>query len=98
MVSPSPSPETFKDDNDDFDDDDDDDDEDEDASSPSDDEMIVWVTYPLSLVTKKGSSFGYESSHVHRERVSKWDFCQGECSYSLRDIVRILVSFLLFLF
>ena len=57
MVSPSPSPETFKDDNDDFDDDDDDDDEDEDASSPSVDKMSTWYTYPLSLVTKKKSSF-----------------------------------------
>jgi len=28
--------------------------EDVDASSSSDDEMTVWVTYPLSFVTKKG--------------------------------------------
>ena len=29
----------------------------EDASSPSDDEMSTWCTYPLSLMTKRGSSF-----------------------------------------
>ena len=39
------------------------DEDDGDASSPSDDEMSTWHSYPLSLVTKKGSSFGYESSH-----------------------------------
>ena len=54
MVSPSPSSEASEDDNDDSgDDDDDDEDEDEDASSPSDDKMSTWYTYPLSLVTKK---------------------------------------------
>ena len=41
-----------------------DDDEDGDASSPSDDKMSTWYTYPLSLVTKRGSSFGYKSSHT----------------------------------
>ena len=41
-----------------------DDEDDGDASSPSDDEMSTWHSYPLSLVTKKGSSFGYESSHT----------------------------------
>ena len=49
------------------DDDDDDDSEDEDngnASSPSDDEMSTWHSYPLSFVTKRGSSFDYESSHT----------------------------------
>ena len=41
-----------------------DDKEDEDASSSSDDKMSSWHSYPLSvLVTKRGSSFGYESSH-----------------------------------
>ena len=35
----------------------DDADEDEDASSPSDDEIYASCTYPLSLMTKKGSSF-----------------------------------------
>ena len=35
----------------------DDADEDDDVSSPSDDEMSTWCTYPLSLVTKRDSSF-----------------------------------------
>ena len=35
----------------------DDADEDNGASSPGDDEMSTWCTYPLSLVTKMGSSF-----------------------------------------
>ena len=40
-----------------------DDKDDEDASSSSDDKMSSWHSYPLSLVTKRGSGFGYESSH-----------------------------------
>ena len=36
------------------------------------------MTYPLSFVTKRGSSFGYESSHVLRGRVSIGDiFVRG---------------------
>ena len=36
------------------------------------------MTYPLSFMTKKGSSFGYESSHVLRGRVSVGDiFVRG---------------------
>ena len=54
----SPSLEASKDEDDDGDSDDDDDDKDKDASSSGDDEMTAWVTYPLSFVTKKGSSFG----------------------------------------
>ena len=73
--SPSPSPEALEDEDDDGDFDDDDDDKDDDASSPSDYKMTAWVTCPLSFVTKRGSSFGYESSHVHRGRVSIGDFC-----------------------
>ena len=46
---------------DDGDDDDASDDDDGDASFI--DEMSTWHSYTLSLVTKKGSSFGYESSH-----------------------------------
>ena len=46
---------------DDGDDDDASNNDDEDASSA--DEMSTWYSYPLSFVTKKGSSFGYESSH-----------------------------------
>ena len=40
------------------------DDDDGDASSSSTDEMSTWHSYPLSLVIKRGSSFGYESSHT----------------------------------
>ena len=32
-------------------------DEDDSANSPSDDEMSTWYTYPLSFMTKRGSSF-----------------------------------------
>ena len=32
------------------------------------------MTYPLSFVTKKGSNFGYENSHVLKGRVSIGDF------------------------
>ena len=39
-----------------FEDDDDDDGDDDGASSS--DEMSTWHSYPLSLVTKRGSSFG----------------------------------------
>ena len=45
------------------DDSDDDDDEDGDASFSSFDEISTWHSYPLSLVTKKESSFGYKSNH-----------------------------------
>ena len=60
VASLSSSWEAFEDEDDDGDSDDDD--EDEDASSSGDDEMTAWVTCPLSFMTKKGSSFGYESS------------------------------------
>ena len=50
-----------KDDGDGDDDDASEEDDDEDASST--DEMSTWHSYPLSLVTKRESSFGYESSH-----------------------------------
>ena len=40
-----------------------DDEDDGDACSPSDDEMSTWHSYHLSLMTKRGSGFGYESSH-----------------------------------
>ena len=56
IESPSPSPEASEDEDDG--DSNDDDEEDKDASSPSDDEMTTCFTYPLSFVTKKGSSFG----------------------------------------
>ena len=47
IESSFPSPEASEDD------DDDDEDENEDASSPSNDEMIAWFTYPLSFMIKK---------------------------------------------
>ena len=64
-ASPPPSPVAF-----DFEDEDDDDGDDDDASNDDDDgdasstdEMSTLHSYPLSLVTKRRSSFGYESSH-----------------------------------
>ena len=57
VESPSP-PSEASEDNDNSDDGDDD--EDGDASSPNDDEMSTWHTYPFSLMTKRGTSFGYE--------------------------------------
>ena len=76
VESSSPSPEAPKDgdDNGGFDGDDDDD-EDKDASSSSDEEMTAWVTCPLSFMTKRGSSFGYENNYVLRGRVSIGNFC-----------------------
>ena len=60
--APLPMASDFKDeDADDGDDDDASDDDDGDASSA--DEMSTRYSYPLSFVTKIGSSFGYESSH-----------------------------------
>ena len=47
----------------------------EDDDDDSDDEMSTCYTYHLSLVTKMRSSFGYESSHTHKGRVSIGDFC-----------------------
>ena len=48
---------------------DDDDGDDDDASNDDDDrdtssidKISTWHSYPLSLVTKRGNSFGYESS------------------------------------
>ena len=40
----------------------DDDDDDGDDDDVSDDDIYLTL-YPLSLMTKRGSSFGYESSH-----------------------------------
>ena len=40
----------------------------DDASSSGDDDLSM--TYPLSFLTKRGSSFGFESSLVLRGRVS----------------------------
>ena len=57
VESPSPSPKASEDEDNNGDSNNDDDDGDDDASSPSDDKMTAWVTYPLSLMTKIGSSF-----------------------------------------
>ena len=57
IESPSPSLEASKDEEDDNDSYEDDDDEDKDASSLGDDTMTAWITYTLSFVTKRGSSF-----------------------------------------
>ena len=54
------------------------------------------MTYLLSFVTKRRSIFGYESSHVPRERVSIGDFLLGGVFLFMRDVVRIFVSFLFF--
>ena len=60
----TPMAPTNESDTDDVNDDDDatasDDEDDGDASSPRDDEMSTWHSYPLSLVTKRRSSFGYK--------------------------------------
>ena len=50
-------------DEDDGDGDDDDASDDADGNASSTDKMSTWHSYPLLLVTKKGSNFGYESSH-----------------------------------
>ena len=41
---------------------------------------------------------GYESSHVHRGRVSIRDFCDKGSVYTLRDIVRLLCIFFSFFY
>ena len=48
-------------------------------------------------MTKKGNSFGYKSSHIHRGRVSIGDFLFRGSVYILRDAVRLLCIFLFFL-
>ena len=72
VESPSPSPEASEDEDNDGDSDDD---EIEDTSSSGDDTMTALFTYSLSFVTKRGSSFGYESSHVYKGRANIGDFC-----------------------
>ena len=53
----------FKEEDDDDGDDNDASDDDDDGDASSTDEMSIWHSYPLSLVTKRVRSFGYESSH-----------------------------------
>ena len=56
------------------------------------------MTYPLSFVTKRGSSFGYESSHVLRGRVSIGDIFIRGSVYLLRDVVKTFCIFSLLYF
>ena len=63
VASPPPTLKAFKDKDGDDDATASDDKDDGDASSSSADEMATRYSYPLSFVTKRGSSFGYESSH-----------------------------------
>ena len=56
IVASSPSPKASEDESDDGSDNADDA-EDDDDGLPSDDEISTWFTCPLSLVTKRGSSF-----------------------------------------
>ena len=70
---PSPVASASKNEDDDGDDDDDaSNDADGDASSA--DEMSTWHSYPLSFVTKRGSSFGMRVVHL-KGRVSIGSFC-----------------------
>ena len=53
------------------------------------------MTYPLSFVTKKGSSFRYKSSHVLRRRVGIGDiFVRGSVFFFFFwDVVRTFCIF-----
>ena len=64
-ATPSRPPPVASDSEDKDDDDGDDDDasNDDDGDASSTDEMSTEHSYHLSFVTKRGSSFGYESSH-----------------------------------
>ena len=53
------------------------------------------MIYPLSFVTKRGSSFGYESSNVLKGRVNIGYFCQGKC-FSFEECSEDLCIFFLF--
>ena len=98
VASPFPFPEAFEDEDDDGDFDDDEH-EDADASSFGDDKMNAWVTCPLSFMTKMGSSFGYESSHVLRGRVSIGDFYVSRSVFFFKgcseDFLYLFFSFFL---
>ena len=52
---PSPPPPVASD----FEDEDDEDGDDDDGDASSTDEMSTWHSYPLSLMTKRGSTFGW---------------------------------------
>ena len=59
-----PPPLVASDSKDEDDDNGDNDDAFDDHDASSTDEMSTGHFYPLSIVTKRGSSFGYESSHI----------------------------------
>ena len=63
----SPPPPHVASDSEDEDGDDDDAFDDDDGDANFTDEMFTWHSYPLSLMTKRGGSFGYESSHSYGE-------------------------------
>ena len=60
-ATPSPPSLVASDSKDEDDDDGDDDDASDNGDASSTDEMSTWHSYPLSFVTKRESSFGYES-------------------------------------
>ena len=62
-LSPPPPVAFDLEDKDDDDGDDDNASDDDGGDASSTDEMSTWHSYPLSFVTKRGSSSGYESSH-----------------------------------
>ena len=51
------------------------------------------MTYPLSFVTKKGSSFRYKSSHVLRMRVGIGDIFVKGSVFVFKDVVRTFCIF-----
>ena len=48
-------------------------------------------------MTIRGSSFGYESSHVHKGRELAYEIFVKGSVYILRDVVKLLCIFFLFL-
>ena len=92
----SPSPPASEDESDDGSSNDDAD-EDDGASSPNDDEMSTWLTYPLSLMTKSGSSFDMRVV-IYIGGVSIGDFWDRGNVYTMRDVVRFLCIFFSFFY
>ena len=87
--SPSPSLEASPDDESD--------DDEDDVDSSNDDEMTTSQCLALSFMTKRGSSFGFESSLVRRGKVSiEHFFDRGSVYIFLRDVVRFICIFLFF--
>ena len=92
-VASSPSPPASEDESDDgFSSNDAD--EDDGASSPSDNEMSTWRTYPLSLMTKRESSFDMRVV-IDKGRVSIEDFCDRRSVYEgcSEDFLYLFFSF-----